>query len=261
MPGWLYQLPTFAIAIVMVGGISVISLIGLTLVRRRVLPHFRYHDGVNDAVAGTVQAIGVFYGVTVGLIAVGVWNNYANALDIASREAVAVGALNSDVTGLPEPIRTELGLQLRDYLVTVVEQVWPAQRLGHVNDADQGIIRHIRDTLMAFEPQTEGQKLRYAEALAEFGRLIDLRRLRIDSVDNGLSPVMWWVIWVGASISIGVGCLFKIDDGRLHAALVMLMAGFLGIVLFMIAINDKPFVGTVSVTPNSYQLMLDSVFK
>jgi len=26
-----------------------------------------------------VQAIGVFYGITVGLIAVGVWNTYSNA--------------------------------------------------------------------------------------------------------------------------------------------------------------------------------------
>lgn len=82
MPTWLYQLPTFALAAVFIGGVVAVSLIGLALARRFLLPRLRFHDGVNDAVSGAVQAIGVFYGVTVGLIAVAVWNNYANALDL-----------------------------------------------------------------------------------------------------------------------------------------------------------------------------------
>ena len=36
----------------------------------------------------------------------------------------------------------------------------------------------------------------------------------------------------------------------------MLMAGFLGVVLFMIAINDKPYFGEAGVGPDSYQLVL-----
>ena len=53
--------------------------------------------------------------------------------------------------------------------------------------------------------------------------------------------MMWAVIWVGAVISIGVAYLYRIEDGRLHSILIALMAGFLGVVLFMIVINDRPF--------------------
>jgi hypothetical protein len=41
--------------------------------------------------------------------------------------------------------------------------------------------------------------------------------------------------------------------------MIALIAGFLGIVLFMIAINDRPFVGQYSVSPDSYQLILDTL--
>ena len=258
MPTWLYSLPMFAIAVVMVGGIIAVSLIGLVLARRFVRPHFHYHDGINEAISGTMHAIGVFYGVTVGLIAVGVWTNYTNAHDIASREATAVASLYSDIMKSPEPTSHELEIELPDYLVTVIQKVWPALRRGTIVNDDAQILHKVRTTLMAFEPHTEGEKVRYTEALAAFGRLVELRRLRIDAAGNSLSPVMWWVIWIGAAISISVGYLYKIDDGKLHATLIVLMAGFLGIVLFMIAINDKPFFGTASIGPASYELVLDA---
>ena len=78
-------------------------------------------------------------------------------------------------------------------------------------------------------------------------------------MQGGLSPVMWSVIWIGAAISIGVGYFFYFEDTRLHAIMIALMAGFLGIVLFMIVINDRPFVGDFSLSPGSYQLILDTL--
>jgi hypothetical protein len=72
--------------------------------------------------------------------------------------------------------------------------------------------------------------------------------------------VMWAVIWVGA-ISIGVGYLYRIGDPRIHALLVALMAGFLGLVLFMIVINDRPFTGRNSIPSNPYRMILDHLIR
>ena len=79
MPIWLYEVPPLVTAVVMVAFVEALSLIGLFLARRFLLPRFHYSEGVNDAISGTVQAIGVFYGVTVGLIAVAVWNTSAKS--------------------------------------------------------------------------------------------------------------------------------------------------------------------------------------
>src|ERR1044071_4670596 len=119
MPIWLYEVTPRSAAIVMVVFIEVLALIGLVLARRYVIPRLHYHDGANDAVSGTVQAIGVFYGITVGLIAVGVWNTNSNAADLVSKEAAAIGSLFRDVSGYPSPLRDDLRAKVREYTVFV----------------------------------------------------------------------------------------------------------------------------------------------
>src|SRR5205814_9312052 len=126
MPIWLYEIRPFYAAIILVLFIETISMIGLVLVRRLVIPRFHYHDGANDAVSGTVQAIGVFYGITVGLIAVGVWNTNSNAAELVSKEATSIAALYRDISGYPSPIRDQLQSRLRDSKVFVIEQAWRA---------------------------------------------------------------------------------------------------------------------------------------
>ena len=259
MPIWLYQIHPLYAGLLLVAIIEVVSLIGLFLTRRLILPRLHYHDGTNDAVSGTVQAIGVFYGITVGLIAVGVWNTHSNASDLVSKEASAIGALYRNVNGYPDPIRTELKSKLREYTVFVIDKAWPAQQAGQGKHMDGGtsIMDEFQGKLYAFQPVNPGQVALHSETLTAYNKLIDYRRLRIDAVDSGLSATMWWVIWVGAVISIGVAYFYNIQDAKLHVILVALMSGFLAMVLFMIIINDRPFFGHVSVSSTPYKLILD----
>lgn len=259
MPMWAYQVSSLYLVLLMVASIELVSMTGLFLARRLLVPRLRFHDGVNDAISGTVQAIGVFYGITVGLIAVGVWNTNSNASDLVSKEAASIGALYRDVTGYPEPVRQELQSRLREYTHFVIEQAWPAQREGRILDGSTQILDNFQSSLMKFEPSTAGQTALHGETLRAYNILIGYRRQRIDTVGAGLSQVMWMVIWIGAAISIGVAYLYKIDDPKIHAMLVALMAGFLAVVIFMIVINDRPFHGRNGIPPDSYKLILDKL--
>jgi len=248
-----------SLSLLMVGGIEILSLLGLLLFRRYIFPRIEVHDGVNDAISGTVQAIGVFYGVTVGLLAVGVWNTWSSSSDLVSREAAAASALYVDFCSFPEPARPSLCKDLQDYLHHVIEKEWPHQQKGESLDSLCGPLEKLQQDLMSFEPTTEGQKIRYAESLAAYNRMLGARSLRVDAVGGGLSQMMWGVIWCGAAISIGVAYFFHLRDPKLHASLVLLMAGFLGLVIFLIVANDRPFLGEISIHPDSYQLVLDTV--
>jgi len=259
VPIWLYEVPPLVTAIVMVVFVEALSLIGLFFARRFLLPRFHYSEGINDAVSGTVQAIGVFYGITVGLIAVGVWNTNASSSDLVSREASAVSGLYRDVGGFPSPLREDLSGKLREYLDVVINQEWPEQKKGKDPIVGTLLLNDFQSKLFAYDPSTPGQIALHSEALHAFNNLNDARRLRLNAVDNGLSGIMWGVIWVGAVISIGVAYLFNIQDAKMHALLIGLMGGFLGMVLFMIVINDKPFYGAVSISPDPYQLLSDRI--
>jgi uncharacterized protein DUF4239 len=261
MPTWLYDVSPPIAALIMVAFIESVSLIGLVFVRRHLIPRLHYHDGANDAVSGTVQAIGVFYGITVGLIAVGVWNTNSNARELVSKEATSISALYRDVSGYPSPLREELRAKIREYTVFIIEQAWPAQRRGEGQKIDTGsmILDDFQSKLYTFQPANESQSALHGETLSAYNRLLETRRLRIDAVGGGLSKVMWAVIWVGAAISIGIAYFFNIPDIKLHAILVALMGGFLAMVLFMIVINDKPFYGAVSISSDPYRLILERV--
>lgn len=260
MPIWIYNLSTLSVALVVVILIETISMIGLFLARRFLVPRLRYGDGINDAVSGTVQAIGVFYGITVGLIAVGVWNTYASSSNLVSQEAASIGGLYRDLGGYPSPIKEQLQGKLREYTVFVIEQAWPAQKKGQILDGSTRILNDFQNQLFAFQPKDAGQVAIHSETVHAFNTLIEYRRLRVDAVNEGLSDIMWAVIWVGAAISIGVAYLFKIEDANMHAILIGLMAGFLAMVIFMIIVNDRPFYGAVSISPEPYQLIINRLF-
>ena len=257
MPIWLYQLSPLYSALLIIVFVEFVSLAGLFIARRFVLHRFHYGEGINDAVSGTVQAIGVFYGITVGLIAVGVWNTNTSAADLVSREASAAGALYRDLGGYPSPLREELRGKLRDYTVYVINVAWPAQQNGEHLVGATDILDEFQLKLYAFEPANQGQIAIHRETLEAYNRLVDYRHLRIDAVNSGLSGTMWVVIWIGAAISIGVAYLYNILDAKLHAVLIFLMAGFLALVIFMITINDRPFYGHASISATPYQLIVD----
>ena len=261
MPLWAYETSPLKLALIMIVAVEALSLIGLLLAIRFLLPHIRFHDGVNDAISGTVQAIGVFYGITVGLIAVGVLSTNSNASELVSKEAASIGGLYRDISGYPESVRGTLQEGLREYTHAVIEKVWPEQRQGRIADDGTRVLNTFQETLLAFEPTTPGQAALHGETLNAFNKLIENRRLRIDAVGGGLPQVMWMVIWIGAAISIGVAYLYNIADAKLHIILVALMGGFLALVIFMIVINDRPFSGPNGIPPDSYQLVLDKLLE
>jgi hypothetical protein len=240
----------------MLASVEAAAIVGLLLVRRLALPHIRFNDGVNDAISGIVATVGVFYGITVGLLAVGVWNTWSSAAELVSKEAAAIGAVYHDVSSYPAPAREKLQSGLREYTHIVVEQIWPAQKQGRTVSVDERVLNNFQSLLHAFEPSTASQTALHNETLAAYDKLIEYRRLRLDAVSSGLSSVMWAVIWVGAVISISVTYFYDIRDPKLHVTLVALMAGFLAIVIFTIGTNDKPFFGRVSIPPDSYTLIL-----
>ena len=76
------------------------------------------------------SGIGVFYGLALGLIAVGTWENFSGIDAQISNEAASISALYNDLDGYPQPLRTKLEDELKAYTRQIVEKDWPAHRQG-----------------------------------------------------------------------------------------------------------------------------------
>ena len=255
---WVYNLPNWLFGTLVVGFFVGFAIIGLLAHRRFVLKIFGRHPH-NDMVSYYLATVGVFYGITLGLISVGTYTSFAEIDTAASTEAVTLSALYNDVSSYPEPIRSQLRQQLSDYTNTVIEVVWPEQQKGQVSIKGFNILKQVNTTLIYFEPTTEREKIIHAEAFRQFNRLLELNNARLQSVQSGLPMTMYVVIVIGALLNIMVSWLFIIDNYQLHNALNILMAALLGLLVFLIAVMDNPYRGDYSVGPDAFEFVRDRV--
>lgn len=255
----IFDLPLAITAPAIVAFLCLFAIGGLFLVRRHVLPRLRVRVEDSEFIGTLVQCVMVFYGLAVALIAVSVSETYADVSKIVSQEATALAALYRDVSGYPEPIRPQLQRELADYTRYVIEEAWPLQQRGEIPGGGVVHMNRFQDSLIAFEPASEGQKLLHAEALRAYNHLIEARRLRLDAVGTKLPAVMWTVIVVGAFIGLSATFFFQVEDARLHALLVTMLATFLGVVVFMILALDRPFRGDLGIGPEPYRLIQDQL--
>jgi hypothetical protein len=257
----IFDLPLLIAGPVIVGSLCLYGLIGLWIFRRFILPRLHMQVADSEFSGAMLQAVMVFYGLAVALIAVNVWQGYSDAAKIASQEATAAAALYRDVSDYPEPERSRLQKQLRDYVNQIINEAWPLQQRGHTPTAGLAMMDRFQARLMSFEPTTEGRKILHAETVGAYNRLIQAWRLRVDAVQARLPGVLWFIIVAGAIISLGSSFFFRIEDGRLQAIQVVLLATFVGLIIFLIYAFDRPFRGELGLRPDSYQLVRDHLMQ
>ena len=104
----LFDLPLLVAGPVIIVVLCLFAVVGLWLVRRRVLPRLRVHSADSEFTGAMLQSVMVFYGLAVALIAVSVFQTYSDTSKVVTGEATALNAIYRDVTSYPEPIRTDL---------------------------------------------------------------------------------------------------------------------------------------------------------
>ena len=219
--------------------------------------------GYDDAyfAAAVVQSAMLMWSLIAALTAVGVWQRYSQVSDIVSSEATAITTLWRDVGGYPQTLRDESRDILRGYTEQIIRDAWPQQRKGQIPREGVMWMDRLQAQLFAFEPAMESQKILHAEILRSFNELVQKRRQRLDAVQSALPGVLWFVLLPGAMGCIILCLFFHVENARFQAVLLLGLAGFLSMVLFVIISLDRPFAGVNGITADSYQLIYDHHMK
>jgi hypothetical protein len=215
----------------------------------------------NELVSYFVSALGVFYGLMLGLIAVGTYETFSQVEERVADEAAVVAALYSDVSMFPEPVRSKLQTDIRDYVTAVIEKIWPDQTRGRINESAGAILHRFHNDLLTVEPGTKAMDNLHADSIRQLNLLLTFRRQRLASVTSGLPATLYYVIVVGAILNLWLCCLFSVDRLSLHLSLVAVLAAFIGLVMFLIAAMDNPFRGDFCVSSEPFQNLLGPMMK
>lgn len=256
---WIYDIPNSLLLVIILAAFGSAAFIGLHITR----PFVRWLLGAspkhNDLTSYCFAAVGVMYGLTLGLVAVGTWQNFSDADAAASKEANSLGSLYRDLDGYPTPLRLDTEELLREYARVVIHKEWPAHRQGEVLDAGDLVLEDFENTIMAFEPASETQRIVHREVIESLDTVIQDRGFRQQSVATALPGVLWAVVLFGALVNIGLTYLFWAENLRLQSVLVVAFAMSLGMLIFLTAAMDNPYRGEFSVSSAAYQHVLDHV--
>jgi hypothetical protein len=256
---WIYDMPTWALAALFAVVFVGVTWLGIVLTRSHVRRWVGPEADWNQVMGNVLSCHGVLYGILLGLIAVGTYQNYSDVEETVGQEASALAALYRDVSSYPETIRGELQALLREYCRYVIEEAWPDQRRGIIPEGGTARVSAFQRKLMTFEPATKGQEILHEATFQQFNRFVEIRRARLHHVTTGLPPALWYVVAVGAVLGVVLTWLFSIDRLSLQLSVAGLLSLLTGLVVFLIAAMDNPFRGEVSVSPEAFEIVQKSL--
>jgi Protein of unknown function (DUF4239) len=249
---WIYGVPTWQMAAVVVTAIVALSLIGLVIAHRFLQLDLRRRH--NEFAGFNSALVGVVFAVLLAFIAVAAWESFGKAADTAEKEASLTGDLFRDSFTMPEPTRTELLNHIRDYVEIVVDKEWPAMAAGaSFGDEGWAPLFKFHRALSGIQTANPMQVVMVTEALTRLNSLYDARRERILAAQDHIEPMVWAVVLLGTFITITFTYLFGMESFRLHMLMTGVLAATLALVIVLIVAFDYPFRGEVQVTPGGFR--------
>ena len=255
---WVYDIPNGQFALLCISFFVIIAVLGL-VVLRRFIQNRVIQQSHNDIVSFYMAGLNAIYGITLGLIAVGAWENFSDIDANVSKEASAVAAVYQDTHNITGPLGDSMRAQIKEYTRYTIQDAWPKQRQGLLPHGGTQRLTAFQNTLAQYEPITKNQEIVLAEIYKQFNTIIELRRIRLQNVTNGLPAAIWYVIFFGAFLNIVITWFFITDKFRVHVLMTVLFAALLGSLVFLVAAMDNPFRGEFSVGSDAFEIVMENM--
>jgi hypothetical protein len=264
MPGflvnWLDRFPAPELLALFCAFFIAVALFGIAAIHPLLRRHLHGDEPSNEVIIFSAANFGLLYAVLLGLLAIATFQSTKDVVDTIDREASNLSTLYNAADDYPDPVRTQLKAELRDYTRYVIDKDWPAHRQGLVLMGGEHRLQAIRRTLLSFEPKTTTQEALRNEMLTYLDAMTVARRQRLSAVTASIPGVLWYIVIIGAVLTV-------IFMWMLHMKVISqvllgsVTALFLGMMLFLIFAMDRPLRGAVSVSPQSFQSVYEQVMK
>ncbi len=253
----LNSMPTWLVAVVLTG-VAEIYAVGLMLLTRRISGVERLKQ--NNEVAGFKFAVvGVFYGVLLAFVVVAVWEEYRDTEAAVRNEAKAAVDLHRVTVALP----FEAGTNIRQLLVSYTDHVrkyeWPTMAHGQPSAHAAKDLDELSRAIFELQPQGYQQLMLYQAALRLLAVIADNRNERLDSADGSMSGLLWFVLIVGAAVTLGYPAFFGSSNLVAQTLMTAALGALVALSLLLAVAFDYPFTGALKISPLPFEQALDQM--
>jgi hypothetical protein len=242
----LNALPEWALYILVVGVITLLSMLAASIIRR-LLPGWRAQT--SSGVVATVSSMVVtLFAVTLAFTVVNLYLSLRNASDDVASEASSLALVVRDVRIFPQTEQSAVQRTIGSYIREVVDHEFSAMRDG-AEDPQSGVfLDDIFAALQAYAPQSSNQVSFYDSAVTQLNAAVADRRDRLAAAGMSLPPALTVLLLLTGAASIVTTFFLKIESLGLELALVSCVAIVVAAGLVTALSLEYPFSGSNSVS-------------
>ena len=233
--------------LILLGGGPLLAMLATFLVRSHVaLDTLR----ANNEVAGfKFSTLGMLYGVLLAFAVLVVWGELNDAQGNVAIEAGAAATMFRLANGLEGEAGASVHAAMSAYLDSAIHEDWPAMERGGESTATSAGLDRVYAALLAYEPVPPGGAALLAESLRQADVLTQARRARIVVADGVVPGVVWFVLIVGAFVTIAFTFFFGTANIRAQVWMTGALSMLICSCLLIIVAIDRPFAGMVKLEP------------
>ncbi|MFJ4844451.1 MULTISPECIES: DUF4239 domain-containing protein [unclassified Streptomyces] len=249
---WLLNnLDTTSLAILIVGGVVVVSL-AACLVTRRVFPALI--SGVTNDVSRTVlELFGAIYGIVLAFVIVTLWTDLEQVQAVVTSEATDLAVISRNAHAFPDDVQEKLDRAIGGYVHAVVDDAWPLMREGKNSlKATSGKLEGLYAVLQEYEPKSASEQAFYSESVERLNDVTAQRRTRILAATQELPILLQVLTYGGALIVMLVSLLYGVENLKVQLLFVGAIALLVGLSLTLVLVLEHPFAGEVSAGPHPF---------
>jgi hypothetical protein len=215
---------------------------------------------LNNEVAGFKFAVvGLFYGVLLAFVVVAVWEEYRDTETAVRNEAKAAVDLHRVTVALPLEARAKIRQLLITYTDHVRKYEWPTMARGKSSKDASNDLDELSTAIFELQPQGYQQLMLYQAALRLLAVIADNRNERLDSADGSMSGLLWFVLIVGAGVTLGYPAFFGASNVVAQTLMTAALAALVALSLLLAVAFDYPFTGSVKISPLPFDQALEQM--
>lgn len=248
----LNTLPTPVLILVVVGGSTAVAVVLAYAVRRR---YPRIAESGFEELTGVLRAdvFALLYTIVLALVIADQSGNLASASDTVSLESSALAEMTIGLQTVPAPERKPLTDAMEEYLHAVVDEEFPAMRVGESSPRAAAALEALYQAYLTHEPQPGSESIFYERSVENLGKIVLHRRERLQESEEGLSPLLRTLLVVGAVVFMVLAYPASVPQLSLQLVIVAATAAFVSFAYLLTMVFDYPYAGSVSVNSEPYR--------
>ena len=237
---------------------SVLGALGLLFLLRHQLTPSKLKE-TNDVSGFFVGTIGTIYAVIIAFMLSGLWLEFEEAQVNTEKEANCLVSVFRLARGLPSEQGNRLQGLAKSYAKAMVDEEWDAMSRKEISAHGVEINEAMWKEVTAVGVHTAGEQAILDHVISELTSMTEHRRIRMLQSRKALPGILWAVLIVGAILTVGISCLFGVENLPLHAVHTLALTLLVSLMLVAIADIDRPFQGVVHVPPDGFKLALETL--